>query len=89
MQQLKLFWTDFVELRKFESENISAIFTHLWDNIHEVILEINSNKFLINFKTAMKTIENLEIIAIKGFVELSISIVKIIRKIVYKLYFEV
>jgi hypothetical protein len=37
----------------------------------------------------MKTIENLEIIAIKGFVELSISIVKIIRKIVYKLYFEV
>jgi hypothetical protein len=54
-----------------------------------VLLEVNSNKFLIHIKTAMKKIEQFEILAVKGFVELSLGLLRLVKQIVYKLYFEV
>lgn len=88
MQQLKLFDQGFELIKTIDFENIKATFMKIWENIYELILEINSNKFLINFQATMNQIEQMEIVAIKWFVELSISIVKTIKKIVSMLYFE-
>lgn len=89
MQQISLFWWDLGYVKKFERENIFASFRDIWEWLYEVYLEINSNKFLIHFTAVMKSIENLEVVAIKWFVELSVSIIKVLKKIIYKLYFEI
>jgi len=88
MQQLKLFTQGFDLIKTIDFENIKASFVQLWEDLYELVLEINSNKFLINFKATMNQIEQMEIVAIKWFVELSINIIKTIKKIVYMLYFE-
>ncbi len=88
MQQLKLFSQGFDLIKTIDFENIKASFVKFGENLYELVLEINSNKFLINFKATMNQIEQMEIVAIKGFVELSINIIKTIKKIVYMLYFE-
>ena len=90
MQQIKLFSIgEEVVCKTFAYDNIKAIFNKISDYDYEVLLEVNSNKFLIHIKTAMNKIEEFEILAIKGFVEISLSLLKILKKIVYKLYFEV
>lgn len=88
MQQLRLFMDEICFSRTISFESISAIFTAIGNNMYEVILEVNSNKFLIHFWTAMNKIEKFEIIAVKGFVDVSVSILRTIKKIIYKLYFE-
>ncbi|MFZ5341577.1 MAG: hypothetical protein ACOZBL_03345 [Patescibacteria group bacterium] len=52
-------------MKKVDFENIKATFWKVTDNLYEVILEINSNKFLIHFDIAMNRIEQFEIIAVK------------------------
>jgi len=39
-------------------------------------------------QTAMNRIEKFEILAIKGFVNLSVSLLRLLKNVVYKLYFE-
>lgn len=63
-------------------DNIKATFTGIKENFYDIILEINSNKFLINMESIADTIEQFEIIAVKGFIELSNRIVDIIKKLV-------
>lgn len=88
MQQLRLFCNDFETTRIFQYQNIKASFVNLIDGATELVLEINSNKFLIHFTAAMNRIEQLEIIAVKGFIEISLKMLKTIKRIVSKLYFE-
>jgi hypothetical protein len=90
MQQVRLFSEECKLVKKsFVYKNIKAAFNKIKDNDYEVFLEVNSNKFLIHIKTAMNKIEEFEILAVKGFVEVSLSLLKILKSIVYKLYFEV
>ncbi len=90
MQQYRLF-TPQVECKTFETEllNVSAVFKCIDDNLYEVLLQINSNKFLIRIQTAMNRIEKFEILAIKGFINLSLSTLRVLKNVIYKLYFEV
>jgi hypothetical protein len=89
MQQIRLLPVeDKMVYKSFVYENIKAIFNKIKENDYEVLLEVNSNKFLIHIKTAMNKIEEFEILAIKGFIEISLSLLKILKTIVYKLYFE-
>lgn len=39
-------------------------------------------------KTAMNRIEKFEILAVKWFVNLSMSLLRLLKNVVYKLYFE-
>lgn len=87
MQQLRLFEGCIGSTKKICFDNIKATFVNL-EGIQELLLEINSNKFLINFKTSMNRIEEMEIVAVKWFVELSLWVLRTIKKIVTKLYFE-
>ena len=88
MQQLKLFMCDNVSCKTVNIESIAAAFRRVWDSTYEVILEINSNKFLILFQTTMNKIEQFEVLAVKWFVSVSKNILKTLKRIVYKLYFE-
>ena len=49
---------------------------------YEVLLEINSNKMLITMQGALDYIEQFEIIAVRGFIELSTSFIQTIKKLV-------
>ena len=89
MQQYRLFSYQ-LWCKKFETEilNVSAVFKCIEDGVYEVLLQINSNKFLIHMKTAMNRIEKFEILAVKWFVNLSMSLLRLLKNVVYKLYFE-
>ena len=71
-----------------QAEHIKAWFTKIWEKAHEVVLEINSNKFLIAIKAGVQKIEQFEIIAVKWFVEIGMKVVNLLRRIVSTLYFE-
>ncbi|MEI7563605.1 MAG: hypothetical protein WCJ39_08485 [bacterium] len=63
-------------------ENIKATFTETQENMFDVVLEVNSNKFLISMQNIADQIEEFQIIAIKGFIELSNKIILTIKKLV-------
>ena len=64
-------------------EGIKAVVTQNSSSDFEVLLEINSNKILIALQGAYDdAIEQFEILAVKGFVELSVSFINTIKKLV-------
>lgn len=63
-------------------DNVRALFTENTDGSYDVILEINSNKFLITMQNIANQIESLEIVATKGFVEISNKIILMIKKLI-------
>ena len=63
-------------------EGIKAVVTQNSSSDFEVLLEINSNKILIALQGACDAIEQFEILAVKGFVELSVSFINTIKKLV-------
>ena len=63
-------------------DNVRAIFTENNDWSYDVILEINSNKFLITLQNIANQIESLEIVATKWFVEISNKIILMIKKLI-------
>jgi len=50
MQQLRLVGSDAVVCKTMQSQHVKARFRKVSDSVHEVVLEINSNKFLITIK---------------------------------------
>jgi hypothetical protein len=88
MQQLRLLSNDAVIYKSMQSEHIKARFKKVGDRVHEVVLEINSNKFLIQIQAGFQKLEHFEIIAVKGFIEIGVKVVNLLRRIVSSLYFE-
>jgi hypothetical protein len=91
MQQLRLVsahWAQGYQEKTVNFEHIKASFLQLSDDVHEVVLELNSHKFLINFKAGLKKLERFEILAVKWFVEVGMKVVHFLRKLVTSLYFE-
>lgn len=68
--------------RTINEDNVRAIFDRNEDDSYDVTLEINSNKFLVNIKNYWDLIENLEIIAIKWFVEFSNKLIQTIKRLI-------
>jgi hypothetical protein len=67
---------------------VQAFFTQVGEWDYEVVLDINSNKFLISVKWGIEKIEQFEILAIRGFVELSVQFLKLLKKLVKHLYLQ-
>lgn len=86
--QPKLFWDTNILKKKIVVDNIGWSFYLVGENIYEVFLDINWNKFLFLIEIKMNKIEKFEIIAIKWFVDVSFRLLKLLKKIVYKLYFD-
>jgi hypothetical protein len=82
MNQMSLITQLDVCQRKVCLDNVRALFTENEDGSYDVTLEINSNKFLIAIHNIANQIESLEIIATKGFVEISNKIILMIKKLI-------
>ena len=82
MNQMSLITQIDVCQRKICLDNVRALFTENSDGSYDVTLEINSNKFLIAINNVANQIESLEIIATKGFVEISNKIILMIKRLI-------
>jgi len=82
MNQMSLITPIDVCQKKICLDNIQAVFTENTDGSYDVVLEINSNKFLIAINNVANQITSLEIITTKGFVEISNKIILMIKKLI-------
>lgn len=63
--------------------SIKASFTEIQQDNYEVLLEVSSNKFLVNMVTdAAGVIQWFEIIAVKWFMELSKRVIEVVKNVV-------
>lgn len=63
--------------------SVKASFTEINHSNYEVLLEVSSNKFLVNMITdAAWAIQWFEIIAIKWFMELSKKVIEVVKNVV-------
>ena len=63
--------------------SVKASFTEIQQSNYEVVLEVSSNKFLVNMITdATWIIQWFEIIAVKWFMELSKRVIEVVKKVI-------
>ena len=63
--------------------SVKASFTKIQQSNYEVLLEVSSNKFLVNMITdAAWIIQWFEIIAVKWFMELSKKVIEVVKKVI-------
>lgn len=63
--------------------SVKASFTEIQQNTYEVLLEVSSNKFLVNMVTDTAwVILWFEIVAVKWFMELTKKIIEVVKKVV-------
>lgn len=82
-QELTRTYPKYVDL-----EHIRATFNQISKKTHEVVVEINSNKFLISIKAGLSKLESFEIVAVKWFIHVCVKTIQFLRKLVSSLYFE-
>lgn len=67
--------------------SVKASFTEIQQSTYEVLLEVSSNKFLVNMVTdAAGVIQWFEIVAVKWFMELTKKVIEVVRKVVFHLW---
>lgn len=88
MQQLRLLPDNNITNKIVNLDQVHATFNKVTEKVHEVLLEVNSHKFFISIKTGLQKLEKFEIIAVKGFVELGMKVVRFLKRLVTTLYFE-
>ncbi len=87
MNQQCLVENSILSVKSIDLEWIKAEFTELVDWVYDVILEINSQKFLIKLVNYCGNIENFEVIAIRWFVtDLTSSLIFALRSLVEQLH---
>lgn len=69
--------------RDVTRNSVKASFTEIQQSNYEVLLEVSSNKFLVNMITDVSwVIQWFEIIAVKWFTELSKNVIKVVKSVV-------
>ena len=67
--------------------SVKATFTEVQQSNYEVLLEVSSNKFLVNMVTdAAWAIQWFEIVAVKWFMELSRKVIDVLKILVAHLW---
>lgn len=89
MNQLILLTPADISQRTSYLGDIKATFTPSGENQFDIVLEINSNKFMITMQNISDRIEEFQIIAMKGFIELSNSIILMIKRLVEHLRYRI
>lgn len=89
MNQLALLTTTDISQKVVCLDTIKATFMPGTGNACDVILEINSNKFLIAIQHVADAIESFEIITAKGFIELSNNIILTLKKLIEHLRYRI
>ena len=65
---------------------IRARFTEIEVSNYEVLLEVSSNKFLVNMIKDENWIQSFEIVAMKGFMEITTKIIDLLKRLVIHLW---
>ncbi len=87
MFQWALIDADVCAKRDVVWNSFKASFTQIQETRFEVLLEVSSNKFLVNMITdAAWVIQWFEIVAVKWFMELSKRVIQVVRSVVYHLW---
>ena len=87
MFQWALIDADICARRDVVRNSVKASFVQVQDCNYEVLLEVSSNKFLLNMVTDTAwVIEWFEIIAVKGFMELSKKVIEVVKNVVSHLW---
>lgn len=84
--QWALIDADVCAKREVIRNSIKASFTEMQQNNYEVLLEVSSNKFLVNMVTDWNDVQSFEIIAVKWFMELSQRIIDLVKRVVLHLW---
>jgi len=87
MFQWALIDSDICAKREVVWDSVKASFTEIQQSNYEVLLEVSSNKFLVNMVTDVAwVIQGLEIVAVKWFMELSKKVIEVVKKVVAHLW---
>ncbi len=87
MFQWALLDADICAKRDVVWNSVRASFTQIHDSSYEVLLEVSSNKFLVNMVTdAAWVIQWFEIVAVKWFMELSKKVIQVVKSVVAHLW---
>ena len=87
MFQWALIDADICARRDVVRNSVKASFVQIQDYSYEVLLEVSSNKFLVNMVTdAAGVIQWFEIVAVKWFMELTKKVIEVVRKVVSHLW---
>jgi hypothetical protein len=73
-------------MRNVHWDTVSASFTDLGTSQYEVLLEVSSNKFLLNMVRDENGIQSFEIIAMKGFIEITTKIIDLMKRLIAHLW---
>ena len=83
MLQWTLINSDICAKRNVVRDSVRACFTETDKSNYEVLLEVSSNKFLVNIVTdAAWAIQWFEIVSVKWFMELSKKVIEVVKKVV-------
>lgn len=86
MYQWALIDSEICAKRDVIRNSVKASFTEINQSNYEVLLEVSSNKFLVNMITdAAWAIQWFEIIAVKWFMELSKRVIEVVKNVVFHL----
>jgi len=87
MFQWALIDADVCAKRDVVWNSVKASFMQIQDFSYEVLLEVSSNKFLVNMVTdAAGVIQGFEIVAVKWFMELTKKVIEVVKKVVSHLW---
>lgn len=87
MFQWALIDADICARRDVVRNSVKASFMQVQDRSYEVLLEVSSNKFLVNMVTdAAWVIQWFEIIAVKWFMELSKRVIEVVKNVISHLW---
>ena len=87
MFQWALIDADICARRDVVRNSVKASFMQIQESNYEVLLEVSSNKFLVNMVTdAAWVIQWFEIIAVKWFMELSKKVIEVVKNVVSHLW---
>ena len=65
---------------------VKANFITQGDNRYEVVLEVNSNKFLLDIVRENNNISAFEVLSVKGFTEISTRIIVLLKRLINHLW---
>ena len=82
MYQAALLTQETLDKHTIQGNNMKAIFHEKEEGKYDVVLEINSHKFLISMKPGWNELEEFEVVAVKGYVEFTYGVMEALKDMV-------
>ncbi len=86
MNQASLLTAQDLGVKNVQWEMVNANFTDLGSSAYEVALEISSQKFMVKMVRGLDDILAFEIIAVKGFMEITTRVIECLKRLVQHLW---